>query len=271
MEIRLQIWELALFSTPRVVEFIEVLNIDPPAPYNPRQPRLFDHLLLSKKIPLSLQICHETRSLALSRYIFSTGKIKLYLDPQIDTLYFGKLASYSTLQIFALCSLESDLRRLERLVIKEKFLHVLGRSVRTDTGPKSYVGLAFKLLSGLEDLILILPRKTAHGQSTLGPLCYDQHCAICSKMKEWEGLDGWLFPTYQQFVRAERNGVENEISDDAYRSVLEMPQRAMNDWFREFVKRRMWRECRVAVDVGTGNIKACSVTGLHRLVNAKTK
>ena len=129
-ELRLQIWEIALFGTPRTVEFIEVLNTEPSAPLSPGVPRSFDHLLLSTPVPTSLQICRETRTFALSRYIFSTGNIKLYLDPKIDTLCFGKLACSTTLQILMLCAQEVDLRRLQKLIIEERFLDTLGRPVR---------------------------------------------------------------------------------------------------------------------------------------------
>jgi hypothetical protein len=267
IELRLQIWELALFGTPRIVEFIEVLNIDSPAPYSLGRPRDFDHLLLSKQIPTSLQICQETRSFALSRYIFAIGNLKLYLDPKIDTLYFGKLASYSTLQILALCALEEDLGKLERLIIRDEFVDVLARPVRSratfDVGP------AFTFLSGLSDLIILFSKKEGHGKSTLGALCYDGHCSMCNKMKHWKGFHGWVLPTYKEFVRTKQVGIDDGLLEDEYRRVLEMSIIERRAWLRRYCRRVIWNVGERIVDPAV-KIQACSVAELHRFINVKT-
>ena len=209
----------------------------------------------------------------MKHYIFSEGNIKLYLDPEIDSLYFKSLSSDTTLDIFACCSAIEDLRRLKKLVVNEKFLGNLGRhSVRNDLGENCIEGPTFKLLSGLEELILVVRPENPHkgksrGLSTLGTLFYERHCTACQKMDWWVGMDGWIFPTYSHFVTAERNGVENVFAENAYKGILQLQSRMRSQWLEGFVNRRMQNVCRVDFDRREGKIRACSVAGLHRFVD----
>ena len=158
-------------------------------------------------------------------------------------------------------------------MVDESFLYVLGRSVWNASGSEAWEGPPFKLLSGLEELIVVQKpvKGKSRGESMLGPLSYERHCTTCQKMDWWVGLDGWVFPTYQQFVSMERWGVENKMSENSYKAVLKMPHRARSAWLWGFVDRRMQNICRVDYDrrqgPGQGKIRACSVAGLHRFVD----
>ena len=194
--------------------------------------------------------------------------IKLYLDPEIDSLYF-RSPSFSTLRIFAACAKTEDLGKLKRLVISERYLNILGEPVWNHCGFTSFQWPVFKFLSGLEDLILVLRSENGkpRGMSSLGPIFYERHCSTCREMDWWVGMDGWIFPTYRQFVTTERNGVEDVFSENAYKGLLILPPRTRSGWHWDFVNRRMQNVCKVDYNGKEGKIRACSIAGLHRFVD----
>ena len=77
-----------------------------------------------------------------------------------------------------------------------------------------------------------------------------------------------MFPTFKEFVRTNYFGVNDDLSENAYKSILEMTLDERRGWLREYANRNMLRGHEVAVDPLT-LIQACSVAELHRFVDVK--
>ena len=110
-ELRIRIWELSL-PGPRIVEVRHFR-------YNHYENTYCFTSVCAP--PIQLRICQESRNAALRHYKFNDGRIvSLFLDPTIDTLYFGATwTNRGDLFNFINNASQRDLARLENLAVNE--------------------------------------------------------------------------------------------------------------------------------------------------------
>lgn len=107
-DIRYMIWQLSV-PGPRIVE-----------PQRTRFPdtHLFPRWLSIRCPPTVLQICQESRRETLKHYIFChNNHMRVYLNPSIDTLYFGPAMKTNDFKTFLQFAFSEDLSAVRRLAI----------------------------------------------------------------------------------------------------------------------------------------------------------
>lgn len=113
-ELRRLIWECAIF-VPRIVEAFESPDKTSRSIYNYWFPRC--------PLPAILTVCREAREIAREHYKFQplsgTPSMKLFIIPDIDTLYFPYAANVLT---FLRYTNEDDLRSIRNLALHERHL-----------------------------------------------------------------------------------------------------------------------------------------------------
>ena len=188
-ELRLRIWELSL-PGPRIVEVRHFR-------YNHYHNKYCFTSVCAP--PVHLRICRDSRGVALKHYKFHDGRgVSLFLDPSIDTLYFGATwTNRGDLFNFINNASQKDLARLENLAVNE--INLPNWRHRPMTPPTGALGpdvrpTLFSMLKGLKKLII--------------SLSVDIDGDVDNPRLRPDGWDGWLFgggnPTDEE-MRASRD------------------------------------------------------------------
>lgn len=188
-ELRLRIWELSL-PGPRIVEVRHFR-------YNNYQNAYCFTSVCSP--PIHLRICRESRTMALKHYKFCDDRgVSLFLDPTIDTLYFGATwTNRGDLFNFTNNASQKDLERLENLAVNEVNLPNWRHRPVTPPSVSSAPDVRptlFSVLKGLKKLIILLS--------------VDIDGDVDNPRLRPDGWNGWLFgggnPTDEE-MRASRD------------------------------------------------------------------
>ena len=173
-ELRLRIWELSL-PGPRIVEVRHFR-------YNNYKNTYCFTSVCSP--PIQLRICSESRKMALKHYKFCDDRgVCLFLDPHIDTLYFGATwTNRGDLFNFINNAKQKDLELLENLAVNEVNLPNWRHRPVTPPAPSSAPDIRptlFSVLKGLRKLII--------------SLSVDIDGDVDNPRLRPDGWDGWLF------------------------------------------------------------------------------
>lgn len=173
-ELRLRVWELSL-PGPRIVEVRHFRYNNYKSTY------CFTSVCAP---PIQLRICRESRTMALKHYRFcGDGVVSLFLDPTIDTLYFGATwTNRGDLFNFTNSASLKDLARLENLAVNEVNLPDWRKRPVTPPAGSSASDVRptlFSVLKGLKKLIILLS--------------VDIDGDVDNPRLRPDGWDGWLF------------------------------------------------------------------------------
>ena len=199
-DIRAIIWSYSIFR-PRLVELKRAPHLS-----HPEFP-ISTTLIACVTLPPALQICSETRRLALLRYIYTSGPIQLFLNPEIDTLYFGPQVYLNTLYDFMhTVQRTADWARVKRIAIDDRELIKF-----TEGGALTWIPQwdkekrIFHSLSTLEELIVVFSSGHKYERKFLGGDDRKGHCADCrgARREIGPGIWGWRFPLFKEFANSQ--------------------------------------------------------------------
>ncbi|KUJ14475.1 uncharacterized protein LY89DRAFT_140532 [Mollisia scopiformis] len=140
-DVRFMIWRLSL-PGPRIVEVQHSHNVEDPSWISTCHP------------PPTLQVCRESRMIALKFYTFChSDRMRVYLNPSIDTLYFGPFANQHAFAEFVEHADPDDLLSLKKLAINEMYLPTWRSGPPWTTFP-SIGDSPSKILTGLTRLLI---------------------------------------------------------------------------------------------------------------------
>jgi hypothetical protein len=238
-ELRLRIWELAdaIFQAPRVVEVRS--RKDPAGAKYDEEGRVMCRISSSNGPPKGLRICYETRKLVLPHLIIF-GTARFYLNPSIDTLYFGPDVAWGQAHHFPLSTEGEHLRAIRHLAFEETLLAPFMLAICASPH-------TLNVLEGLETISITLSGgghwsiHHEHWRTEINKS--GKHCDKCGSAQCMVGTDhAWKFPTYQEFAAARQlsgNGAEH-----AYCRVLSgwEGRWSLFAWLWDFIHEGPWIE-----------------------------
>ncbi|KAJ4858360.1 hypothetical protein T069G_06627 [Trichoderma breve] len=163
-ELRLKIWQLSLPS-PRLVSVqcgVDISAFARPPPDSPE----YTGCTSPTRIPVSLQVCTESRAEALKSYQPSLGFFRgdglVYFNYDIDILYFGPregfMAADSQFHTCMMLCEPSELARVRRLAVNEALFRLVGDTYEFMSATRFTLEMLRQVsqrMKGLEELILV--------------------------------------------------------------------------------------------------------------------
>ncbi|KAH6665644.1 hypothetical protein B0J14DRAFT_208943 [Halenospora varia] len=201
-ELRSQIWYIFVL-TPRTIELQRL----PPKSTNPTD---LSRFVAACGPPAALSACHESREIALGRYTLCDNHYRLFVNPEVDTLYFGSQIgsqSFNYIQTFVLQARPWGLGKIKRLAVLHRNMKRLGIEYSHHCQPVSFNQAGFArsgvgVFTNLEKLVVIF--NSPCPCEFCATVKSGDECEVCeackSSRQEVTDSSGWRFPTITEMI-----------------------------------------------------------------------
>ncbi|KAH8656524.1 hypothetical protein BGZ60DRAFT_532108 [Tricladium varicosporioides] len=201
-ELRSQIWHHFVL-TPRTIELQRL----PPKTTNPAE---LSRYIAASEPPAALSVCQESREIALGRYTLCDNYYRLFVNPEVDTLYFGSLIgsqSFNYIHAFILQARLCGLGKIKKLAVLHRNMRRLGIEYSHHCQPVSFNQAGFArsglgIFTDLEELVVIFNSPCpCESSSTIksGDEC--EQCEACKLSRlDITNYNGWRYPTITEMI-----------------------------------------------------------------------